>query len=293
MASQKNPSRLSTTTPNARLATTSKKAKSKVKRKSLDGEYEGWHPPLPISREADALEDLRTKISPKEVLFLTVSSNSACINPARSNEFAPLHHLCVKPANNNYYFDGILEEGQICRYVQKVPFMVLSIGNDDQIWIQSIRLEGSDVWYQLGAPAPEYERYHREFVWLANFVKHFTDFLDRHTDDVHVYDFCEKFYLELEALHGADAAFRAWLKQYGDTNFRRVVAANPEFLWKESVDISKRNALPAFMTFTYRGGVRLMPTVRAPVHDVSEEGLHHIVYTQSPSTRVGTLHCQY
>ncbi|KAI9788164.1 MAG: hypothetical protein M1816_007210 [Peltula sp. TS41687] len=32
------------------------------------------------------------------------------------------------------------------------------------------------------SPAPEHKRYHTELVWLAKFVKHFTDFLHRHTD---------------------------------------------------------------------------------------------------------------
>lgn len=135
------------------------------------------------------------------------------------------------------------------RYVQNVAFKFLSIGNycdtvqhgvGDQLWIQSTRLERSDVWYQLGNPAPEYRRYHTEFVWLANFAKHFTDFLHRHVD-VHIHDFREKFYIELEELHGTDEAFQTWLKEYGDTDFCRVVAAHPEFLYKESVDVERRN----------------------------------------------------
>ena len=165
------------------------------------------------------------------------------------NEFAPLHHLCVKQANNNYYFDGLLGDGERQFFVQKVPFTILSIGNycdtsqhevGDQMWIQSVQLEGSDTWYQLRDPAPEYQRYHTQFVWLANFAKHFIDYLSRHAE-VHLHDFRGKFYSELEELHGTDTTFHTWLRQYGDTDFRRVVSANPDFLHKEAVDIERRN----------------------------------------------------
>ncbi|KAI9779979.1 MAG: DNA methyltransferase Dim-2 [Peltula sp. TS41687] len=224
-----------------------------------------WLPPMPPTEEGGALDALPTEAESgtaekdsqskdnSEGGYISYRLENFSIYKPDSgmhpNEFAPLHHLCVKMANNAYCFDGILEEGNTRRYVENVPFKILSIGNHhdleqhgvgDQLWIQSTRQEKTDIWYQLGAPAPEYQRYHTQFVWLANFAKHFVDFLHRHTD-VQIYDFREKFHLELQGLHGHDAQFQAWLKEFGDSDFRRVVAANPEFLYKESVDLDRRN----------------------------------------------------
>ncbi|KAI9818018.1 MAG: DNA methyltransferase Dim-2 [Phylliscum demangeonii] len=176
----------------------------------------------------------------------SIYKDNTLIHP---NELAPLHHLCVKPANNKYYFDGVLTDGRSRYLVQHIPFDILSIGNycdvdqhgvGDQIWIQSSRLQGTDTWYQLGEPAPEYRRYHVQFVWMANFAKHFTDFLQRRPV-VHLHHFRQCFHQEMEGLHGTDADFRAWLAQYGDTDFRRVITAHPDFLHKEAVNINSRH----------------------------------------------------
>ena len=164
------------------------------------------------------------------------------------NEFAPLHDLCPKASYQNYYlFDGFLRDGYGKRYyVQKVPFRLRSIGGycntaqhsvGDQIWIESMAPKPSRIWYRLCRPAPEYERYHTQFVWLANFSKYFADFLSRH-EDVRIRHFRSAFHLELLALHGTDVDFKSWLHEYGDTDFRRVVAAHPVFLYNEAVVIA-------------------------------------------------------
>ncbi len=256
--------------------------------------YEGWVPPLPPSREHNALADFRVSLtvrsptarsnvdnhqrnarrrsrSPRSPTrdghgsrALSQSSASPDFQQFKLNHFsiykpgmiskypgelAPLHHLCVKAANNDYFFDGILSDGNTRHYVQNVPFKLMSIGGycdttqhvvGDQIWIQSIRLEGTDTWYQLCEPAPEYARYHVQFLWLADFAKHFTDYLHRHRG-VLLREFRAEFHQELVDLYGHDEEFRRWLREYGDTDFRRVVTANQEFLYKESVDIERRN----------------------------------------------------
>ena len=164
------------------------------------------------------------------------------------DEFAPLHHLCARVSNHTYFFDGFLRDGYGKRYyVQKVPFRLLLIGGycntarhsvGDQIWIESMELKPSRIWYRLRRPAPEYQRYHTQFVWVANFSKHFTDFLSRH-EDVRIWHFQSAFHLELLELHGADVEFKSWLQEYDDTDFRRVVAAHPEFLYKEAVGFAE------------------------------------------------------
>ncbi|KAH0538515.1 hypothetical protein FGG08_004902 [Glutinoglossum americanum] len=160
----------------------------------------------------------------------------------QSGELAPLHFLCARSANNDYYFDGILVDENSRRYVEKVPFKVLSIGNyldtslhtvGDQIWIRSAQLKGKEVWYQLKEPAPEYREYHEQFLWIAEFAKHFVDFLDA-VDKVSLHHFQQQFHDWALELHGNDADFTRWLSTYSHTDFRSVVAANFEFLWKEA-----------------------------------------------------------
>ncbi|KAI9787643.1 MAG: DNA methyltransferase Dim-2 [Geoglossum umbratile] len=163
----------------------------------------------------------------------------------QSGELAPLHFLCAKSANNDYYFDGILADGSNRRYVEKVPFNVLSIGNyldtslhtvGDQIWIQSSYCKGKEIWYQLREPAPEYRDYHEQFLWIAEFTKHFVDFLND-VDKVSLHHFRQRFHDWAHELHGNDADFESWISAYGHTDFRSVVAAHFEFLWKEAIGV--------------------------------------------------------
>lgn len=111
----------------------------------------------------------------------------------------------------------------------------------DQIWIQSVAAERSNTWYRLLRPAPEYERFYRPFLWLANFAKYFTDYLSSSRQEVSLSHFRVRFHREILRLHGHDPSFQAWRRQYGVTDFRRVVAAHPEFLYKEAVDVERLN----------------------------------------------------
>ncbi|KAI9822139.1 MAG: DNA methyltransferase Dim-2 [Thelocarpon impressellum] len=190
------------------------------------------------------------------------------------NELAPLHHLCAKSGNQDYLFDGILREGSMERYVERVPFKLLSIGNHcdtehhtvgDQTWVQSslVQRRGLDVWYQLGKPAPEYRHYHEQFLWLANFAKHFTDYLQRH-DGVRLHHFRRQFYDEIMVLHQEHDAFRDWLDEYDDTDFRRVITANFEFLWKEAVDVERLNANQPLWNEVHSKDLRAVKAQKGP-----------------------------
>lgn len=164
----------------------------------------------------------------------------------RPDELTSLHNLKTRRGHHGYLFDGVLCHGSLRRYVQKVPFEILSIGNyedTDQhtvgsnIWLQTAQSKRVSVWYQLGQPAREYERYHQPFLWLADLSKHFVDFLDNH-DKVSLHDFRERFFSWINSLHGQDSSFQRWLAEYGGTDFRRVIAANPEFLWNQARDLN-------------------------------------------------------
>ncbi|KAI9845394.1 MAG: DNA methyltransferase Dim-2 [Sclerophora amabilis] len=232
--------------------------------------YEGWTPPLPRVDERRVLDEFLVE---QEGNNTAVFDGAAYTNVKLENfsvyqdnkgdgtrgsrpcELVPLHHLCVKRSNHVYQFDGVLSNGERRRWVQRVSFSLLSIGGygdreqhsiRDLIWLQSQNGERYDTWYQLGTPAPEYERYHSPFLWLANFAKHFLTFLHCHEhsidedcdgeahEQVHLHHFRERFYQEIVGLHEHDESFQSWLQEFGDTDFRRVVTANVEFLWNEA-----------------------------------------------------------
>jgi len=164
-----------------------------------------------------------------------------------AGEFAALHDLCVKPGNNYYSFDGLLCDGQTKRYIQNVFFEKLSIGAYEdtsiptvgsKIWIQSIRgaktkTHRDGAWYRLGTPSAEYARFHQPFLWLADFAKHFVDYLKQHKN-VSLQNFRQDFFDWLLNLHGNNPSFNQWAEAYGDHDFRRAAAAHSAFLQNEA-----------------------------------------------------------
>ncbi|KAI9830242.1 MAG: hypothetical protein M1819_005769 [Sarea resinae] len=223
----------------------------------------GWVPPLKPSLERDVIEEFEvsgTSDCSSEDGYISYDlldfsiyrphSSSAGSRPYQdADELVSLHNLCAKDGHDFYLFDGLLRQGPggRTRYVQKIPFKLLSIGNyldedahsvNDNIWIQSVYNETSDIWYRLQDPSPVYRRYHTPFLWVADFTKHFVGFLSCH-DQVHLADFKHEFIDWLKPAHNHDNAFRNWLKSFPSTDFTQVVAAQPDFLWKESAGISK------------------------------------------------------
>ena len=164
----------------------------------------------------------------------------------RDFELEPLNLLSTKAGVSELLFDGVLTLGSVQRYVQGVPFKVLSIegyGDRDlhtvarNIYIQSLAGEPSDIWYRLGTPAEEYQRYHDHFLWLADFSKHFVDYLIDHSDVV-LEDFRTKFHTWTMGRHSDDLAFLQWFTKYGHTDFRVAVSAYVEFLYNESFGVN-------------------------------------------------------
>ncbi|KAI9822297.1 MAG: DNA methyltransferase Dim-2 [Pycnora praestabilis] len=212
--------------------------------------YYGWRPPLDESKEASVLSDFKARRWSSPIAPYGESElyelQDFCVYGAfgrKAGQFVSLHSL---DGNKHSFFDGILSNGTLLRYVQRVPFRLVSIGNyadvtrhhvKDEIWIQSIYNERKEIWYKLMQPAAEYEHYHVEFLWLANFAKYFIDFLGHHQDVV-LHDFRAKFHEWLLDLHTGDGVFEEWLTQFSHTDFCSVVCANTEFLWKEATDIN-------------------------------------------------------
>ncbi|KAI9809617.1 MAG: hypothetical protein M1825_000049 [Sarcosagium campestre] len=197
-----------------------------------------------------------------------------------ANEMAPLHHLCIKAGVNRLFFDGVLTLGNGMKYVQRVPFELLSIGGyssqechcvADQIWIQSEAAKGQDLWYRLNRAATEYSRYHEQFLWLANLSKHFADYLESH-EDVRIHHFRQDFFASITKVHGLDESFQSWLREYAGTDFRVAVTANAEFLFRESLSIDRthekqpiwQEILPGNYTAVKEHSIKQTQTVVTP-----------------------------
>ncbi|MCJ1334997.1 DNA methyltransferase Dim-2, partial [Bachmanniomyces sp. S44760] len=232
-------------------------------------------PPLPVTKESAAIDRLlelpgvrgntdfggQQFTSFKLVNYSVyrksrwVNRNGAQIPAQFSNEFAALHDLSMSPAKEPYLFDGILSNGTHSFYVQRVPFLTLSIGayGDTELhtvgkdlWIKSMAAEQYktvDVWYRLAEPASEYRRFHETFLWKANFAKHVVDFLMA-KERVHLRMFRSEFYNWIFNLHGHDPAFQQWLAEYGRKDFRQVFAADPQYLFREATDLDATSEDP-------------------------------------------------
>lgn len=155
-----------------------------------------------------------------------------------------MHELNSK-ASDTFLLDGIIrfgENGQHQRCVQRVRFETLSVGAyEDEtlhtvgsdIWLQSIASKASNIWYRLKRPAPEYLRYHKPFVWLADLAKHIIDYLHVHKK-VKLHDFRNTFSSWLKKIHGSDRSFRQWHNEHSNTDFRQIVAAHAAFLYNQA-----------------------------------------------------------
>jgi DNA (cytosine-5)-methyltransferase 1 len=98
---------------------------------------------------------------------------------SQRGEFAPLHHQRAKQPIETFLFDVFLLVNDARFYVQQVPFSRVSVGGycdtsqhyiGNQVLTQSAKCDGTDTWYQLRNPAPEYGRYHHPSLWIANFA---------------------------------------------------------------------------------------------------------------------------
>ncbi|EME80979.1 uncharacterized protein MYCFIDRAFT_114349, partial [Pseudocercospora fijiensis CIRAD86] len=139
-------------------------------------------------------------------------------------------------------FDGVLSVGQDCYFVEHVPFRVLTVdGYDDfettdigsQLCVQSLRGAYHNVWYKLGTPGKEYERFYKPFLWVARFTKHAIQYMLA-TERVTLRQFRASFYDWLHKTYPEDASLRVWLGQSKTRDFAVHFVAYADFLWKES-----------------------------------------------------------
>lgn len=76
-------------------------------------------------------------------------------------------------------------------------------------------------------------------LWIADLAKHVIDYLCDH-ERVFLANFRSHFFEWLHGIHESDVNFQLWQKQYGDTDFRRAVAAHSGFLSYQAVQLDKK-----------------------------------------------------
>ncbi|KAI0487020.1 S-adenosyl-L-methionine-dependent methyltransferase [Xylaria cf. heliscus] len=213
--------------------------------------YEGFVPPAPERSEKHALDSLLGKLGTKDnedgYVELELDHFSIYIdNSTFPNELRPLQHL-VSRTVKCMYFDGVLQHGDSKFYLRRVPFYRLPVGNygesthtvGGQIWILSKLNEslGRAVYYRLRLPAPEYQRFHTPFLWIADLAKHVIDYCEyRREENTHVVlrDLRSRFSFWLMSIHEGSAVFQKWHAVNANTDFRGAFIANMDYIFEEA-----------------------------------------------------------
>jgi len=168
---------------------------------------------------------------------------------SRDFEMECLDRLHAKTGVSSLLFDGILSIANIRHYVEGVPFTTLTVeGYDDpaidtirnHLCIQSTLGQKEEVWYILKSASSEYCRFYEPFLWVADFCKHFIDYLSQ-DDSVTLNHFRSDFKRWISLRYPGSLAIQEWLSQYGRTDFRHALIANIEYLHKEYDDVVSSN----------------------------------------------------
>ncbi|KAK5138091.1 hypothetical protein LTR08_005889 [Meristemomyces frigidus] len=226
--------------------------------------FDGWEPPLPPVGEARAIRELKAVhnalhlATPKKPEYTYLQLDDFNIYMPKqgilnrhTRELVTLDRLANRKGCTTLLLEGMLSCGDDKWYVQSVAFNTMTIegyGDPDvvdltgRICIQSHEGFDSEIWYQLGAPAREYQRFHKPYIWLAHFAKHFVDYLID-TKKVTLEHFRSRFHEWLMQRHERHherhhASLLSWLAEAGGLHdFRTTVAAHVGYLWKECAGI--------------------------------------------------------
>ncbi|KAK4131071.1 S-adenosyl-L-methionine-dependent methyltransferase [Trichocladium antarcticum] len=214
-------------------------------------QYDGFAPPLPPSKERDAVASLldatkaQRDVADKDFVEFELEAFCFYIDTAYYQcEMRPLQYMATKIAHDRFYFDGVLRVGEVRHYVQKVEVTELPIGNygvsnptvGGQIWVRSRLNANREVYYRLQNAATEYARYYTPFLWVADLAKHLVDYsasMIEQGRQVGIGSFQEHFIQWLLDAHGGSPEFQDWRRQHPSADYRTSVVANIEFFWKE------------------------------------------------------------
>ncbi|KAK4038296.1 hypothetical protein C8A01DRAFT_17585 [Parachaetomium inaequale] len=196
-------------------------------------QYDGFIPPLPPTRERNAVLSLMESIQGNED-FVEIELDSFCfyINAAYYPfEMRPLQHMATRVAHDQFFFDGVLSVGGVRHYVQKIEISELPIGNygtshatvQGQIWVRSRLNSKKEIYYRLNRPRTEYARFYAPFLWVADLAKHVVDFSAAMIDQgrqVEINSFQVHFIRWLRGIHGKSPEFQLWRQQHPSDDYR-------------------------------------------------------------------------
>ena len=192
--------------------------------------------------------------------------------------------------NSLLYFDGTISYGKIRRYVQRIPFDILSIGGYEDsrlhtvggsLWIQS-KIGGTlGIWYCLRKPAFEYKRFYEPFIWIADFAKHLVDYMHHH-NSVTLVHLKRKFPQWLQQIHGTEECFQRWLGLKRDNDFRGMAANHASFLLYQATQLDMTYARHPLWDEISPGALNAIPLqIRQPgeelkaIHKIEEFSIKH------------------
>ncbi|KAK4548941.1 hypothetical protein LTR36_008714 [Oleoguttula mirabilis] len=227
--------------------------------------YQGWEPPITPVAEYEAIDDLRAAddelrsnaVETADYTYFELNDfniyrpkSASSVFDTHTRELVTLDRVLNRRGNASLLLEGVLSSGGVKRYVRGVAFSTLTIDGygepdvcdmRDKICIQSDRASGTDIWYRLGTPASEYQRFYTPFLWLAGFAKHFADYL-LETENVTLEHFRSRFHHWLSDRYSNSAEFRSWMAEASLQDFRTTVVANVGFLLKECHGIDDKEA---------------------------------------------------
>jgi DNA (cytosine-5)-methyltransferase 1 len=172
----------------------------------------------------------------------------------RRYELIGLHHLEI-PRAKKLAFDGVLRVGGEEHHVEGITIQDYSIegfsNTEDPvvvIYIQSTAASTDsthDIWYRLHNPAPNYERYHEPFLWVAQLAKHVLDFMDEQpAASVGLESFRYDFQQWLTTRFCQHMEFKHWIHAVHDhEDFRVPVNEYIEFLYQQAWNLPTSNVL--------------------------------------------------
>lgn len=204
-----------------------------------------------VTGEGRAIEEFREKACAHQgILQLDDFSIYVPEGSRYSGDMRCLHQLRVEDGANELLLDGVIGVNGESRHVQGVRFGCLSIEGYDtdseepsanlHVYIQSCVGAKRNVWYQLGSPALEYQRYHDPFLWIARLTKYLISFLSSFSAvaSVTLNHFRTQFFTFVNHRYSAiDLAFPSWYSMFGKQDFRQAINANVGYLWKEAYDL--------------------------------------------------------
>ncbi|KIV82936.1 hypothetical protein PV11_05001 [Exophiala sideris] len=215
-----------------------------------------WRPEQPYRTEDQILEEFIVTEDQiptfAEKDFLEFNLEDFCVYraPGHPNGLeGQYENLVTVAAENNqrhWLVDGTLVHKGIQRHFVGAQITDMSIGGfedlsahstDGLIWVMTVESGGRSYWYRLGKPTGAYSKHWTDFVWLAEFCKHFIDYLfDNPTRATYLVDFKTDFWKWLQSIHGDK--LKMWHSKCGfQKDFRSCVLRHAQFLRNQAYSV--------------------------------------------------------